>query len=471
LANSHDDPKEQNSSRTDRVSKYEVNDFIVSLIADLRDSRKNFKTQYSSITPPLSDSDYESLRESIKENGLLVPLVVNQDGVLLDGYHRLRACRELNIRPKYHKREFKDKAQEKQLVIEVNLIRRQLNEFQKVELGFLLEDIETEKAKKRMYSGGHSVGVADRKNQDGMANNQEKWLASADATLQPGESKGKVSQIIAKKIGVSSATYERGKKIIEKAAEGEKLALRKGDVGITTVYNKIRKQETDQLINQAPEAVSRNKSDTNVTLILNDFRSIDTACIPDDSVDIIFTEPQDRKKFKANCELLGIISSRVLRNGGSLLISAAQDVLPVVLDYMKNSGLKYWWQIANQHGISEIHRERQVRVMWKPILWFVKGDRLRTSGLIHDSIESQPLSNGIHNWEQSADVAENLISDLTSESDVVFDPMMGTGATGIAAINSKRQFIGIEQDPQAFRIAEARIRVLCPEDKITIKKQ
>jgi hypothetical protein len=128
-----------------------------------------------------------------------------------------------------------------------------------------------------------------------------KQTASADATIEPVESKGKVSQIIAKRIGVSSATYERGKKIIEKTTEGQKLTLRTGDIGIMKVYNQIRKQEIrDQLINQAQEVAASNttcESDARVKLILKDFKSTDTASIPDNSVDIIFTDPSDNKEW------------------------------------------------------------------------------------------------------------------------------------------------------------------------------
>ena len=47
--------------------------------------------------PLLSDSDFESLKEDIRKNGLLVPIVPDENGLLLDGRHRLRACKELGI--------------------------------------------------------------------------------------------------------------------------------------------------------------------------------------------------------------------------------------------------------------------------------------------------------------------------------------------------------------------------------------
>jgi len=47
---------------------------------------------------------------------------------------------------------------------------------------------------------------------------------------------------------------------------------------------------------------------------------------------------------------------------------------------------------------------------------------------------------------------------------VVFDPMMGYGTTGVAAILEGRDFIGIEKDPKYFARAEARIQKLMAGD-------
>jgi DNA modification methylase len=63
----------------------------------------------------------------------------------------------------------------------------------------------------------------------------------------------------------------------------------------------------------------------------------------------------------------------------------------------------------------------------------------------------------VHEWQQSPVEAEHVISKLTIENDVVLDPLMCSGTTGIAAINLRRQFVGIEQDQEVFKMAKARI--------------
>ena len=51
--------------------------------------------EYASLVSELSPEEYESLKQSIKENGLHVPIIVNQNGIILDGHHRYKVCQEL----------------------------------------------------------------------------------------------------------------------------------------------------------------------------------------------------------------------------------------------------------------------------------------------------------------------------------------------------------------------------------------
>jgi DNA modification methylase len=46
---------------------------------------------------------------------------------------------------------------------------------------------------------------------------------------------------------------------------------------------------------------------------------------------------------------------------------------------------------------------------------------------------------------------------FTVKNQIVFDPMMGTGTTGIAVLKLKRQFLGIEKDMETFEHAKRNI--------------
>jgi len=96
------------------------------------------------------------------------------------------------------------------------------------------------------------------------------------------------------------------------------------------------------------------------------------------------------------------------------------------------------------------------------LLWFVKGHEKRKSNYIDDSVVSpiQP-SKTLHDWNQSMTEANHFISKLTFPGDVVLDPLMGIGITGIAALCLKRKFIGIDKDSDTFQIAKGRMSAIC----------
>ena len=62
-----------------------------------------------------------------------------------------------------------------------------------------------------------------------------------------------------------------------------------------------------------------------------------------------------------------------------------------------------------------------------------------------------------HRTEKPIALLEWLINTFTNENMVVMDNTMGSGTTGIACKNTKRNFIGIEKDENYFKIAEQRI--------------
>jgi ParB-like chromosome segregation protein Spo0J len=46
--------------------------------------------EYAKLVPPLSSSDYQRLKEGIELNGILIPIIVNEQGEILDGHHRYK---------------------------------------------------------------------------------------------------------------------------------------------------------------------------------------------------------------------------------------------------------------------------------------------------------------------------------------------------------------------------------------------
>ena len=64
---------------------------------------------------------------------------------------------------------------------------------------------------------------------------------------------------------------------------------------------------------------------------------------------------------------------------------------------------------------------------------------------------------GHHPTQKPVLLLEDLIKTFSNENDLVVDLTMGSGSTGVAAKNTNRNFIGIEQDEKYFEIAKQRI--------------
>jgi len=64
----------------------------------------------------------------------------------------------------------------------------------------------------------------------------------------------------------------------------------------------------------------------------------------------------------------------------------------------------------------------------------------------------------LHQAEKPVAVINKMIENSTNEGDTILDPFMGSGTTGVACVQTGRNFIGIEIDPTYFAIAEKRIK-------------
>lgn len=64
---------------------------------------------------------------------------------------------------------------------------------------------------------------------------------------------------------------------------------------------------------------------------------------------------------------------------------------------------------------------------------------------------------GLHPTQKPIKLLEYLINTYSFENDAVLDFTMGSGSTGVACINTNRQFIGIEKDVNYFNIAKERL--------------
>ena len=76
---------------------------------------------------------------------------------------------------------------------------------------------------------------------------------------------------------------------------------------------------------------------------------------------------------------------------------------------------------------------------------------------------------GLHPTQKPVALLEYLIKTYTNEGETVLDFTMGSGSCGVAAVNTNRKFIGIELDPDYFKIAQERITNARICDEKTVK--
>lgn len=82
---------------------------------------------------------------------------------------------------------------------------------------------------------------------------------------------------------------------------------------------------------------------------------------------------------------------------------------------------------------------------------------------MHNFIESpicggsERLKNPKHPTQKPISILKRMIEMASNEDDIIFDPFMGVGSTGVAAMQLKRRFIGIELDPQYCQAGKLRI--------------
>jgi ParB-like chromosome segregation protein Spo0J len=175
--------------------------------------------EYASLVPPLSEEEYNSVKKSVKENGLYIPIIVDQNGIILDGHHRYKICKELGIEPQFLVRNFNDSLEEKLFVFQSNLQRRQLNNFQKTELALKSKSIVEEVARRNMSLGGSGKGKGSK-------------------CLESLGEKG-VAEEIGKLAGVSHETVRKVEKIIECFPAEHLDKVRTGEISISQAHGII----------------------------------------------------------------------------------------------------------------------------------------------------------------------------------------------------------------------------------------
>lgn len=173
------------------------------------------------------------------------------------------------------------------------------------------------------------------------------------------------------------------------------------------------------------------------------------------------------------------ISSDLLSKNGSIVVFNSWRNLGEISKELEKSGFivkdLIRWEKANP---MPRNRDRRYIVDYEFAIWAVKKGSKWTFNRQSDSYDRSELKYpitsknekklGEHPTQKPIKLMEELVLRHTNVGDVILDPFMGSGSTGVASVNTGRDFIGIELDETYFKIAENRINEAQKND-VTVK--
>ena len=218
--------------------------------------------------------------------------------------------------------------------------------------------------------------------------------------------------------------------------------------------------------------------------------------IEDGSVDLILTDPP---YGTTACKWDSVIPfpamwahlKRIIKPKGAIVLTASQPFTSALI--MSNIEMfKYEWIWEKDQGVNFALAKRQPLKSHENVVIFadgstpyypigiekckqIKSNARQDKGLNHISskekrshytqeqcnyprtVQKFNRSVGKHPTQKPVALMEYLIKTYTLEGETVLDFTMGSGTTGVAARQTGRKFIGIEQDPDYFALAKKRI--------------
>ena len=184
------------------------------------------------LVPRPDKQEYDSIKNSIRSEGQLEPIMVWKEPVsgkmyIIDGHTRFEICKELGIEPKIEYREFESWLHAKKFAAEVNLIRRHLSQPKKVELASKLYEIEKALAAHRKQS------TIPTKGQKGFQ----------PVSVPNGINTGRAVDFVAEKTGMSPRQVARIKFVLDSDDEELIRSVKNGTTKPSHAERQIRKEK------------------------------------------------------------------------------------------------------------------------------------------------------------------------------------------------------------------------------------
>lgn len=397
------------------------------------------------LLPALDEEQYQALKADIAQRGVMVPVEYDEEGNLLDGHHRVRACEELGIKewPSFIRCGMTQEQKEEH-VLKLNLARRHLLQQERELLAINLQ----------------RRGWSKRRIADTLSVNHSticRWLNDSGGADAPPE-----NIKVTGKDGKSYPATRKSKTTVAKnKIERQKALDALTEIPVSELPNtiidvrRLSRLEREYQAEQRALTVAGDFQAENFQLWLGDFRDRGQEIVSS-TVDLIFTDPPYPQEALPLWDDLGLFAARVLKQSGLLVAYTGAMYLPEVIASLSKHLTYHWCGAVVLNGPhSRVHNRKIVQGS-KQLLFFVRKDY---SGEVwfEDTCQSESEQKENHDWQQSLGPALYYLSVLCPEGGLVVDPFLGGGTTGAAAQRLKRSFIGIELDPAAFASAQERL--------------
>lgn len=145
---------------------------------------------------------------------------------------------------------------------------------------------------------------------------------------------------------------------------------------------------------------------------------------------------------------------RVLRKNTHFYLFCDQETMFVAKPIAEQVGFKFWKPLVWDK--LKIGMGYHYRARYEFILFFEKGKRKLNNLGVPDVIEHPRIHRG-YPTEKPAEVSEVLIQQSSEPGQLVVDPFMGSGSSGVAAARNWRHFWGNDLSPQAVDLAGQRL--------------
>ena len=160
-------------------------------------------------------------------------------------------------------------------------------------------------------------------------------------------------------------------------------------------------------------------------------------------------------------------AARLLKKGGAMVVFMSIIKVETLIRIAEHHKL-YYKTTGIWHKTNPMPRNMNLHFVNSTEAWvyFTYGKRTGTFNndgkVLHDHIETGVAANGErkcgkHPTQKPVALMEFFVQVLSVEGDMILDPFMGSGSTGVAAKKNKRNFTGVELNESYFQMATRRI--------------